>query len=128
MGLNLLFVFLGGGTGAISRFLLSETSHLLFKTSRFGTFTVNILGCLAVGYLLGMTLMWQQSLSPRTKLFLEIGFLGGFTTFSTFSKEAIELLLQGRFLHAAVYLSGTLSLGLLLTFGGLYLAQLQAKL
>lgn len=100
-----LFVFLGGGLGAASRFSLNlGISQLAKETSlhRFpiGIFTCNILGCFLIGCAFGLLTGKQDSpLIP----FLITGFLGGFTTFSTFGKDTHALFSQG--LHTAAILN-----------------------
>lgn len=87
-----LEVFIGGGLGAVCRFLLARQINLFSLPARFpfGTFVVNMLGCFAIGFLFQLI---SSSLLPRRfQLFLVTGFLGGFTTFSSFSLESANLL------------------------------------
>jgi len=93
--MNLLFLFLGGGLGALSRygifFLLRHFEH---EHIRLGVFMVNILGSFAIGMALAAFL--KSGLLPRGSaihLFFITGFLGAFTTFSTFAQDNLELLL-----------------------------------
>lgn len=76
---------------------------------------------------MGLTFGIKSFTASRTKLFTEIGFLGGFTTFSTFSKDSVDILLQGRLLHAIKYISGNLFICIFLTLCGFYLGRIQAK-
>ncbi len=82
--MSLLLVMLGGGIGAGGRYLLGGWLHLqLGNGFPWGTFAVNALGSLLIGLVFG--------LAPGTTLFLDVGVLGGFTTFSTFSYETLRL-------------------------------------
>jgi fluoride exporter len=101
--LNFLLVGAGGFFGAICRYSLGGAVHQLTQVSTFplGTLVVNILGCFFIG--LGGGLMEvRQLFSPELRLLLLIGFLGGFTTFSTFGFESWALLRDGEFLFAFV--------------------------
>ncbi len=87
----LLQVFLGGGLGAVCRFLVSRTINQLPLPTKFpfGTFAVNMVGCFVIGFLFQSI---NDNLVPkRIQLFLVTGFLGGFTTFSSFSLESANL-------------------------------------
>jgi len=90
---NLLIVGLGGFTGSVLRYLLGGAVHQWLRNPWFpyGTLAVNLLGCFFIGLLGG----WSDNLdllAPATRLFLLIGLLGGFTTFSTFGYETLALL------------------------------------
>jgi fluoride exporter len=115
---TLLLIGLGSFIGGIGRFALGRyvqsTTHSLLP---WGTFTVNVLGCLLIGILFGVSLK-SDALTTSWKLFLIIGICGGFTTFSTFSLENLELLRNGNILHFFVYTVMSVAIGLLATFGG----------
>ena len=92
---ELCFVGLGGFFGAIARYGLSGLVHrLVGGTFPSGTLAVNTLGCLVIGILAGLA-EDRQLFSSSTRLFLMIGLLGSFTTFSTFGHETVELLREG---------------------------------
>lgn len=96
-----LFIGLGGFLGSVGRYWIST---LVYKTTGesfpYGTLTVNILGSLIIG--MAMTLLEDRFLSqPELRLFLIVGVLGGFTTFSSFSFETVALLKAGNFLFAS---------------------------
>lgn len=120
-------VFLGGGLGSSLRYLISkylnEASYSSSIAIPLGTLAVNIVGSLLLGVILGLALKYD-SLSGNALLFLATGFCGGFTTFSAFAFENQELLRSGDYLHFAVYTLGTLILGFLAVFAGLYLSKL----
>ncbi len=98
---NILLVGAGGFFGSIARYLLSGWVHNAIPYTRFpyGTLTVNVFGCLLIGFLGGLAEM-RNVFGPETRLFLFIGFLGGFTTFSTFGHETMALLRDGDGLRA----------------------------
>ncbi|MBN2429530.1 MAG: fluoride efflux transporter CrcB [Deltaproteobacteria bacterium] len=111
--INLFLVGGGGFCGAVCRFLLGGFIHRITQVSSFpiGTFVVNIFGCLLIGVGGGL-LELRQILSPELRLFLLIGFLGGFTTFSTFGFESWALLRDGEFLFASLNVVGQVMAGL----------------
>ena len=99
--LNLVFVGAGGFLGSIGRYLVAGAVYQIFPNSNFpvGTAVVNILGCFFIGLLSGLMEL-RQLLGPEMRIFLLIGLLGGFTTFSTFGYETIASLRAGEFLPA----------------------------
>ena len=99
--LNLVFVGVGGLIGSIGRYLVAGAVYQMFPNSYFpiGTATINILGCFLIGFITGLVEV-RNLLSPEMRVFLLIGLLGGFTTFSTFSFETIALLRDGTYLTA----------------------------
>jgi CrcB protein len=100
--IKILYVGFGGFLGSISRYLLSGAVQKLFPaTLSFptGTFAVNIIGCLAIGFL-GSIAETRQVFSAEMRMLLFIGFLGGFTTFSTFGFETFSLLRDQQYVSA----------------------------
>ena len=114
---NILLVALGGAVGSVGRYLVSKNLEGSFP---WGTLTVNIVGSLLIGFLTG--LVAKGTVSPEMKLLLVTGFCGGFTTFSTFSNESFQMLKVGDALLAALYIGGSVSLGILAVFLGMALA------
>ena len=104
--INILTVGFGGFIGAVSRYLGGGIVQNIFKNHNFpyGTLIVNLLGCFIIGFLGGCSDNMDM-FSSRTRLFLFIGILGGFTTFSTFGYETI-ILLRDRALSAALINTG----------------------
>ena len=122
---KLLFVAIGGSIGASLRYLFYiVTKNFLFPNYLFiNTLLVNIMGSFFLGYII--MLLGNKNLSQDfIKYFFIIGILGSFTTFSTFSLENVELLINRKFLLAFIYMFLTLLLCLLFTFLGLNLNKL----
>lgn len=116
--INALAVFLGGGIGAMSRYAVTKLSVKILGKAIFGTLISNILGCFLIGCILGYTLQKAEAVPAELKLFLTVGFLGGLTTFSTFSNESFCLLKDGKLLYGALYMIGSLTIGVFSTFIG----------
>ena len=93
--LSLLAIGIGGGFGSIARFVVSrEMGNWMGNYLPYGTLTVNVAGSLALGWFITFFID-RPELSSALKLGLTVGFLGAFTTFSTFSYESLQLLLDG---------------------------------
>ena len=99
--LNLAYIGIGGFIGSIGRYLASGLMHQIFPNIYFpiGTAVVNIIGCFLIGVLTSLAEL-RSLLSPEMRMFLFIGLLGGFTTFSTFGFETVAFMRDGEFLHA----------------------------
>jgi len=107
-----LWVALGGAIGSVARWLLSGAVQRWAGNSfPWGTFTVNAIGSLLVGALAALALE-RALISPAARQFLIVGVLGGFTTFSAFSYEAVALLREGQWWTAAGYVGGSVTAGL----------------
>jgi CrcB protein len=119
----LLTVGLGGGLGSIFRFLV-QRAFLNGQETAFptGTLAVNLIGCLTIGILWGISEK-MNLLNAEWKLFLLTGLCGGFTTFSAYSQESIALLREGRFNLFLIYAGTTLIAGFLLTWLGYFLSK-----
>lgn len=119
---DLLLIFLGSGIGGGLRYMVSKLMMTLVATPfPLGTFTVNILGCLLIGYFSGIP-STQSWMSPSARLLLTTGFCGGFTTFSTFMKEGDGLLTAHLPLTFIAYIALSLILGLIAVWIGYKLA------
>ena len=102
----LLFVALGGASGAVSRYLLANWIHSLWEGKLpLGTLLVNMVGSFAIGII--FVLIERQVLHPDWRGVLMVGFLGAFTTFSTFSLEAIGMFENGHTAHALGYMAAS---------------------
>lgn len=110
---TLIVIGLGGFLGSISRYLLTAGIHqYLFTSFPAGTLAVNSLGSLLIGIIYGFAEKGAL-LNADWKLFLTVGFCGGFTTFSTFSHDNLMLLRDGQTTHFLLYTLGSILLGLL---------------
>ena len=97
---QILVIMLGGGLGALMRFIISSSvTEKLGSNFPYGTLTVNVLGSFIMGFL-AMLLVERMGLDPLLRLGVFVGFLGAFTTFSTFSMETLNLFEQGESLRA----------------------------
>jgi fluoride exporter len=118
-----LFIGLGSFIGGISRYLLSKLIQTQFTTVfPFGTFAVNVVGCFLIGLVFG----WSSKnyLEPSWQLFLTTGVLGGFTTFSAFSMETINMMNAGQTATAILYVALSVVIGLAGTIAGYALMRL----
>ena len=123
-GINYLFAFLGGGVGSALRYWLSGFVYrFLSSTFPYGTLLVNLLGSLTIGILMGV-FTERFIANPSLRVFLVIGILGGFTTFSSFSYETISLLKDGQTLAATANIGISIVCCLGATYLGLELGKL----
>jgi CrcB protein len=115
----------GGFLGAVLRYLVSGWAYRLAGNAWFpyGTLTVNIAGCLLIGFLSGMA-EGRHLLSPDMRALLFIGFIGSFTTFSTFSYETLTLARGGEMWVGLLNIGLHLGLGLIGVWLGFSLAKL----
>jgi CrcB protein len=121
---KLLLVFLGGGIGSISRYLLGVgTFRSLGPGWPYGTFTANILGGFAMGVLAGWLAHRGGADQERWRLLLGVGFMGGFTTFSSFSLETVLMIERRDYGQAAGYVAASAALSI----GALFLGLLAAR-
>lgn len=99
---QVIAIAVGGAAGAVARFWVSTATYaLLGRGFPWGTLAVNVFGSFLMGFL-AVWLVERLSLGPEWRGLLLIGFLGAFTTFSTFSMETLNLLEQGTYLKALV--------------------------
>ncbi|ACK65491.1 CrcB protein [Rippkaea orientalis PCC 8801] len=118
--LQFLIVFLGGGLGSCSRYVVSKViSSQLESIFPWGTFTVNIIGCFLIGIFIGMIQRFQ--FHPNLTVLLVTGFCGGFTTFSSFSYENYLLLKNSEYLLGLLYTFMSLCWGFAATFLAIFL-------
>ena len=110
---NAIFVGIGGFIGAISRYALGTYVHNLTKhlPFYFSTLTVNVFGCFLIG-VLSQIFEKQININPEIRLFLMVGILGAFTTYSTFSNDTINLFREQRILLSMMKIFSHIFLGL----------------
>ena len=107
-----LLVGLGGALGAMARFGVGNWVGALPSGFPVATFLINILGSIAMGLLVGILAKTNPQYQNEIRLFVAVGIFGGFTTFSSFSLDAITLLERGDVLLATLYITGSVVLSL----------------
>ena len=118
-----LMVALGGALGAVARYAVYNAAAFLRFSSQLATLVINVLGALVIGVLY-VVITERGGLQPYGQQLLTVGFLGAFTTYSTYSLDALRLLEQGQVTYAVLYLVGTMVVCLLATWAGLTLTRL----
>ena len=119
---NTLFIGCGSFIGGAARYLISVAMKTMSKGFPWGTLAVNLVGCLVIGLLWGF-FSKTSSEGNTWALFLMVGVCGGFTTFSTFSKEALMMLQAGNFMSLLAYVTISVIAGIALVAAGYYLAR-----
>jgi CrcB protein len=116
---SMMIVALGGAFGSVFRYLLGTWTQALSKTINYpyGTLAVNLLGCFLIGFLAQLAEA-RGAFTSETRLFVFIGILGGFTTFSSFGNETVNLLREGGTLNALANVGANVIVGLLLVWLG----------
>ena len=115
---HLLLVGLGGFIGSVARFLVSKLNlSWHFLSIPMGTLTVNVLGSFIIGILVGISVK-SDLISTDLRLFLMVGFCGGFTTFSSFSSENLMLMQNGQVVTVLIYTALSILLGFLAVYFG----------
>ena len=109
---EIIAVFIGGGLGSVLRFLVNKIEIVSDSNFPYSTFISNFLGCFILGLVLGYFI---KNENPNSILFvfLTVGLCGGFTTFSSFSNESLQLIQNGEMLTFLAYLLGSLVVGIL---------------
>lgn len=122
---SVIFVALGGALGSVSRYLLGTWTQTLSKSIDFpyGTLTVNLIGCFLIG-VLSQLAETRGAFTAESRAFIFIGILGGFTTFSSFGNDTINLFRDGEMLNALVNIGANVIVGLLLVWLGRTVAYL----
>ena len=122
---NLVLVFIGGGFGAILRYLINNIANNYINIESeqsfpFGTFIANIFGSLAIGFVVGL---FENEIftNEQLKLFIIVGLLGGFTTFSSFSLEIVDMTHSGNYVTAIVYILSSIIIAIIFTLLGMKL-------
>jgi fluoride exporter len=122
---NIAVIAAGGAIGALTRYGMGGLVQQAFKTASFplGTLAVNLTGCLLIGFGGGL-IESRQFFSPEVRAFVFIGFLGSFTTFSTFGLESFNLARDGQWLLAAANIGTSVLVGLAAVLAGSMLSKL----
>ena len=115
-----LFIAAGGAIGAVGRYaVMTAVSHLLGAGYPYGTIMVNLIGSFVLGGLLE-SLKYFSAISNELQVFLIVGVLGSFTTFSTFSMDVVVLMQRNEMFAAGLYILGSI----VVSIGGLFLAMI----
>lgn len=122
--LHLISVAVGGAAGAMARYWVSGVliNNAQFKLP-YGTLTCNALGSFLMGVCF-VLIMEKARISPELRPLLMVGFMGAFTTFSTFSLEAVTLLQEGHIMSAAIYILMSVVLCMVALYSGLWFTRL----
>jgi CrcB protein len=119
----ILLIFIGGGIGSLLRYGLSRfVTGMVVSAFPYGTFFVNMIGCFLIGFIVFYTERYGSQAQPW-RLFLVTGLCGGFTTFSSFSLENSQLVTDHRIFLFLLYAGGSVLLGLLATYFGIWAAR-----
>jgi len=123
--IKILYIGFGGFIGSVIRYWISGLAHRIMGASEFpiGTLAVNVIGCFLIG-LIGGLVERQHLFSPEVRLFIFFGFLGGFTTFSTFGYEVISFARDGQLFSTAL----NILLHLILGFGAVWLGYVISRI
>src|SRR5512140_2273966 len=126
--LSVLYVALGGALGSVSRYLLGTWTQSVTKSIDFpyGTLTVNLIGCFVIGFLSQLAEA-RGAFTSESRAFVFIGILGGFTTFSSFGNDTINLARGGEFWNALANIGLNVVIGLLAVWLGRMVAYLVWK-
>jgi fluoride exporter len=117
--MQILIVAVGGAVGSVFRFLTGViVTRLAGPAFPWGTLTVNVVGSFAIGFLTELVAR-KLNASMEMRLLIVVGFLGGFTTFSSFSLDTMALIERGATAAALSYVLASVVISLLATFGGL---------
>ncbi len=118
-----VYIAVGGALGAIARFWVdSAVANRLGTKFPYGTFVINITACVLIGF--SLTLMAKRTdLNPAWRFLIAIGFLGAYSTFSSYGWESVSMLRNGGFSMASLYAFGSLFLGLVAVWCGILIAE-----
>jgi len=121
---NLLLIAAGGALGAVSRHLTGQFFlRVIGPDWPYGTFAVNVIGGLLMGGFIGWLAQAGRADANELRAFFAVGALGGFTTFSAFSLDAVVMIDRRQWVDAGIYISGSVVLSILALFVGMLLAR-----
>lgn len=118
-----LLIAAGGALGSVARYWVGSTIGGRMGTRfPFGTFVINITACIVIGF--SLTYLGKRAgMDPAWRFLIAVGFIGAYSTFSTYEWETLSTLRSGAFLLAALYAVGSLILGLAATWAGALMAE-----
>ncbi len=120
---TLVAIFVGGGLGSLARYGLGKwVSGILPVTFPYGTLAANIVSALLLGLFLGATIAKPEN-DNQLRFLIAVGFCGGFSTFSTFSAETLELFRNGLFFYAGMNVIGSLIICVLMIMAGMWITK-----
>ncbi|HUD23857.1 MAG TPA: fluoride efflux transporter CrcB [Acidobacteriaceae bacterium] len=118
-----LLIALGGALGSIARYWVGSTvSGRMGAKFPYGTFVINLTACVIIGFTLTF-LAKRTGLNPAWRFLVPIGFVGAYSTFSTYEWETLSTMRSGAVLEASLYAFGSLFLGLVATWVGILIAE-----
>lgn len=121
---QILAIAIGGALGAVSRYIIiGLITDWLGKNFPYGTLAVNVIGSFFIGVLY-VIVVQKMHVSPELKSIMVVGFLGAFTTFSTFSLEAFNFINEGLVLNAITYILSSVILCIMSVWAGVSVAKL----
>lgn len=119
--MGVLLVALGGAIGSVARYLVGGWFAVRFGSALpYGTFVINVTASFIIGFFLAFA-QERVGVGPYWRLFIAVGFVGGYSTFSTFEYEGIRLLQSGEMLFGALYLIGSVVTGATAAVAGIAL-------
>ena len=119
-----LLIAIGGALGSIARYWVGSTvANRMGTRFPYGTFVINITACVIIGFSLTF-LARRVDLNPAWRFLIPVGFIGAYSTFSTYEWETLSTLRAGAFFLAALYAVSSLILGLAAVWGGAMIAEL----
>jgi CrcB protein len=119
-----LFIAFGGALGSMARYWVGSTiANRMGTKFPYGTFVINITACVIIGF--SLTFLGKRAgLNPAWRFLVPVGFIGAYSTFSTYEWETLSTIRSGAFLLATIYAVSSLILGLAAVWGGSVIAEI----